>query len=231
MAVRLRSQGSIDDRRKKIQGDNGTTYVEASLLKMSAGLPVALSGQTDVPFCLFENVDSTPYKGEGAPVWGANQPPIRPASIFATTAVGERLNVVPTFGLEFEIDFTPLIDDDPATSGSTTTAVVAYGGSTNDFNGGLVYLHDQKWQAVVNTSAVSGGAVTLAFEPAAPRAVAANDRVSAIPFGVGFKPKWDATNPHLKLSTAAADDSGGACVVLGVEMDKNVAIIMIQAPI
>lgn len=199
-----------------IQGSASTQYVKDSLVKMSSGLPVVLSGQTDQPYGVVQEMDPQPYNGQTmGNVNGKNLSPLRPATDMLTTTVGERIGIVPIFaGLELDNDLTPLLNRVAATSNSSTSqAICAYGGSTGDFTGGIVYLPDQDWQGVVTSSAVAAAAVTLVFAPPAPRACTTGDVVCAIPFGVGNSPKFASSNPQLGLSNAVADISGGNVLV------------------
>lgn len=221
-----------------IQGAVSTTYVPDSLIKMSAGLPVAVSGQTDLPYGVVVNVDSVPYSGQGQGPTGDPSPPLRPTtSQYITTTLGERLRIIPTTpGLLFEVDITPLVNAQVASSGTVSTVVVPYGGSTSDLNGGFVYIKDLKWQANIITSVVSAGNVTITFSPPAPIAVAAGMIVHATAYGIGSKVKFDSTNPNLTISSAVADLAAGSIIVRGVDLSKQInlvgcAYVMFQSPI
>lgn len=207
---------SVQERMEWIIGAASTQYTKDSLVKMSNGLPANLAGQTDQPYGFVQEMDIQPYNGQTMyNVNGVNTSPLRPATEMKTTTAGEAIGIVPiTPGLLLNTDVTPLLNRVAANSNSTTSqALCAYGGSTGDFTGGIVYLPDQDWQGIVTSSAVAGGVVTLVFTPAAPRACTTGDVISAMPFGVGFSPKFDSSNPHLTLSNAVADNSGGNVLV------------------
>lgn len=206
----------FQDRTEWVQGTASTTYTKDSLVKMSSGLPVNLSGQTDQPYGFMQEMDPQPYNGQSeGNVNGKNASPLRPATDMLSTTAGERFMLVPVYpGLLLDTDLTPLLNRVAATSNTNTAqAICTYGGSTGDFTGGIVYLPDQDWQGVITSSAVSAGAVTLVFAPPAPRACTTGDVISAVPFGVGSSPKFNSSNPHLGLSNAVADNSGGNVLV------------------
>lgn len=207
--------GSITELMFEIQAKKSTTYVADSLFKFSAGLPTAVSAQTDVAAGLVVNVNSTPYSGQKTSGSGYPAAPLRPANSLASTTAGEKLKYLPVApGMLFEADFTPLINGAVATAGTVTQVVVPYGGSTSDLNGGAVYIRDLDWQGVIETSVVSAGSVTIVFTPPAPIAAAAGMIVDATAFGVGFKPKLDSTNPSTALSNAVADANNGSTVLI-----------------
>lgn len=216
---------SVTELYQEIQAKKSTTYVADSLVKFVSGLPTVVTGQTDVPCGIVVNVNSVPYAGQNEGPTGYPSPPLRPASSLASTTLGEKLKFLPiNAAMVFEIDIAAgLITAGSAVSGTTTQVVVAYGGSTSDFNGGVVYIRELDWQGIVETSVVAGGNVTLVFTPPAPIAVAAGNTVDAVCFGPGAKPKLDSTNPHLNLSVAFADVSGGNLVIRSVNLRKMTA--------
>lgn len=219
MAYRLSSRNAVDDLMYWTQGAASTTYVKGSLAKITNGLPVALSGQTDQPFMFIESLDPQPYNGQSlGMVNGINLSPLRPAVDMVTTVVGEKIGGIQiNSSLLFECDVAPLLSRVAAVVNTITSqAICAYAGATGDFTGGIVYLPDQDWQGVVTSSAVAGGNVTLVFSPAAPRACTTNDVVSAITFGVGAAPKFDSVAPSTTLSNAFADKTGGNVMVTKV---------------
>lgn len=199
-----------------IQGTASTTYTKDSLVKMTTGAPVNISGQTDQPYGLVQEMDPQPYNGQSlGNVNGVNLSPLRPATDMLTTTAGEKIGIIPIVpGLLLDNDLTPLIDRVAASANSTKSqAICTYGGSTSDLNGGTVYLPDQDWQGIISTSAVSAGAVTIVFNPPAPRACTTGDVVSASPLGPGATTKFASSNPHLGLSNAVADIGGGMALV------------------
>ena len=217
---------STNELMEHIQGLKNTTYVVDSLVKFSGGLPIAITGQTDAASHVVVNVCDIPYAGQGQGPTGYPTVPIRPASSMATTTAGEKVALIPLApGLLFDVDITPLINKAVATSGSTATAVVAYGGSTSDLNGGFVYIADLNWQAVIETSVANSGAVTITFTPPAPVAVASGMIVSATCFGKGDAPKFDNAAPSTTLSSAFADKSGGKVVVRDGDLSKGIVTV------
>jgi len=220
---------SVTELMEEIQGKVSTTYVADSLVKIVAGVPTQVTGQTDTASHLFVNVNSVPYAGEAQGPTGDPSPPLRPASSLATTTLGEKCKLVPLAqNILFNVDITPLINAAAAVSGTTTTVVVAYGGSTSDFNGGFVYIADLNWQAIVTTSVVSGANVTITFSPAAPAAVTAGMLISAVGYGFGSQVKLDSTNPHLTISNVIADIGAGPCIVRGVNLKANTANVIFK---
>lgn len=199
-----------------IQGAASTQYTKDALVKMSAGLPVNLAGQTDQPYGLVQEMDIQPYNGQSlGNVNGANLSPLRPATDMLTTTVGEKIGIIPISpGLLLDNDYTPLKDRVAAVANTTKSqAIIAYAGSTGDFTGGTVYLPDQDWQGIITSSAVAGGNATLVFAPAAPRACTTGDVVSASPLGPGATTKFASSNPQLGISDAVADVGGGMVMV------------------
>lgn len=231
MAWRLKSRNVIDDVYVHLIGKASTQYVTGALYKVpvtttaGSGTPVVLSGQTDQPFMLVDSLDIQPYNGQSmGNVNGKNLSPLRPATDLLTTTVGERvMGILIDPSLIFECDVTPLLGGASAGAAAVTNtnvaqAIAAYGGSTGDFTGGVVYLPEQDWQGIITSSAVGGGNVTLVFTPPAPRACTVGDTIQALPFGVGAAPKFDSTAPSTTLSNAVADVGGGNVLVTKVEM-------------
>lgn len=230
MAWKLRSRAGMDDLYEHIQGKASTQYITGAMYKVpvtttaGSGTPVVLSGQTDQPFMMIDSVETQPYNGQSlSNVNGSNASPLRPATPLLTTTAGEKvLGIIIDPSLIFECDVVPLIGGATGatalSNSNAAQAICAYGGSTGDLTGGCVYLPEQDWQGVITSSAVSGSNVTLVFTPPAPRACTTGDTVQALPFGVGAAPKWDSTNPHLGLSNAVADVTGGNVLVRKVRM-------------
>lgn len=222
MAFRLKSRAGIDDLYIHVLGAASTQYVAGSLAKMSAGLPVILAGQTDQPFMLIEQLTTQPYGGQTLNV--NNGGPLRPATALLSDTTGQRLMGIPINpALVIETDLVPLLGGASggaaALSNATKAqAICAYGGSTGDFTGGVVYLPEQDWQGIITSSAVGAGNVTLVFTPPAPRACTVGDTIQAQCFGPGAAPKWASSNPQLGLSNAVADKSGGLFLVTGMAM-------------
>jgi hypothetical protein len=225
MAFRLKSRAGVDDQYIHIQGSASTQYTPGNLLKMVNGLPVVIAGQTEQPFMLFEKMRLQPYNGQSmGHVNGSNASPLRPGTEDLTTTAGQRLIGIPlNSSLMIETDVVPLLGGASggvaaAANTNKAQAICAYGGSTGDLTGGIVYLPDQDWQGVITASGVAAGDVTIVFTPPAPRACTTGDTVQAIPFGVGDKVKWDGSTPESKLSNAVADVSGGLFLVCQVDM-------------
>lgn len=204
-------------------GKASTQYVSGGMVKMSAGLPVALTGQTDTPFGIVQVMNIQPYNGQNeGNVNGINASPLRPATPLLTTTVGEQIGIIPTPGSIFDCDVTPLLNRVAAAANTNKAqAICVYGGSTSDLNGGYVYLPEQDWQAIITTSAVSAGSVTIVFAPAAPRACTTGDTVSALPFSIGFSVKWDAINFDTQVSNAVADNTNGNALIREVHMENG----------
>jgi len=228
MAFRLKSRAGINDLIERLQGKKSTQYVLGSLCKMTDGVPVVIAGATEQPFLLVENMDIQPYNGQSlGNVNGLNLSPLRPVTELLTTTKGEQITGIPIHDMQdIETDLAPLLGG--ATIGATAVvntnkaaAVAAYGGSTGDFTGGTVYLPEQDWQGIVETSVVGAGNVTLVFNPPAPRACTTGDTIQALPFGPGDKVKWDATTPELLISSAAADVTGGLFQVHQIDMSQG----------
>jgi len=210
----------MQERLEWLQGAASTLYVKGALYKMSAGLPVVLSGQTDQPFGLCQEMDPQPPNSASmGNVNGFYSSPLRPATDMMTTTAGEKIGFVPiAAALLLQNDITPLLNRVAAGSNSTASqAICAYGGSTGDFTGGIVYLPEQDWQGVITSSAVSGGNVTLVFAPAAPRACTTGDTVSAVPLAVGSLIKFASSSPQLGLSNAVADVGAGNALVRKIQ--------------
>lgn len=222
MAFRLKSRAGIDDLILHVQGKASTQYVSGALYKTTDGLPVVLAGQTDQPFMLIESMAIQPYNGQSlGNVNGSNVSPLRAGTELLTTTVGEKVLGIPISpALDIVCDnVTPLLSLVAAAANTNRAqAICAYGGSSGDLTGGVVYLPEQDWQGVITGSAVSGGNVTIVFTPQAPRACTTGDYVSAVAFGVGDLVKWDSTAPQTTLSNAVADVSGGLFQVHKVEM-------------
>lgn len=201
-----------------IQGSASTAYVKDSLVMITAGLPVTLTGQTGQPYGVAQEIDIQPYNGQSSGnVNGANASPLRPSTAdqMTTTTVGEKLGIVPvTPGLLLDTDVVPLLNRVAAKTNATAgAAVCTAAGSDDDYNGGIIYLPDQDWQAVITDVDASAGDLTFTFAPPAPRACTVGDVISAMPFGLGFAPKFSAAAPHLTLSNTVADNSGGNVLV------------------
>ena len=203
-----------------LQGTASLLHVVGALYKMVDGLPVVIAGQTEQPFGVYQNMDPQPYNGQsGYNINGVNASPLRPATENTTTTKGERCAFIPlTPGLVLDTDLTPLLSRVAAAANTNTAqAICAYGGSTGDFTGGIVYLPEQDWQGIITASGVAAGNVTIVFTPAAPRACTTGDVVSAICFGVGDSPKFASSSPELGLSNAFADIASGLVMVRKVQ--------------
>lgn len=222
MAFRLKTRGGVDDLYIHVLGAASTQYTAGALGKMVSGLPAHLAGQTDQPFMLIEQMTTAPYGGQSMSNVNAGGP-LRPATALLTTTAGERLIGIPVNpAVQFQTDITPLIGGAAGgaaaqANASKSTVIVNVGSATTgQLTGGVVYLPEQDWQAIITSSPVAANIGTLTIQPPAPRACTTGDTVQIIPFGPGAAPKWASVNPHLGLSNAIADNTGGLFLVTEV---------------
>lgn len=124
----------------------------------------------------------------------------------------------------FEQSFTPLYDDDTATSGSTTTAVFDCGvsGNNDDINGGLIHCVELNETRVITDSSYSSQVVTVTVTEPFSRAIAAGDtlRVCA-PAEGNIAHQLDGSSPSLLVGQAVDDDSSGNVTIRKIDLENK----------
>jgi hypothetical protein len=119
--------------------------------------------------------------------------------------------------------------DGTAANANTTTNLILFtgSGSTNDFNGGQVYVNETGAQYTIINDTVGGGVHTLTIAPAAPVAITTGNTLRVVPWGPGYKGgvKLQATNPQQGISVAVADKTGGPIFIYGVNLMLRTAYV------
>lgn len=154
---------------------------------------------------------------------------MRPGTQNLTTTLGEKGLAVPVGAvagglspLNFWTPLTgnsvPTINGTAANANSSTTSVlVTFTGSTNDFATGTVYIPSLQQHRTITADTVSGGVHTFTVTPAFSRAVTTGDTVIAVPFSAGsIGVKLAPTVSYQGISTAVADKTGGHVNIYGV---------------
>jgi hypothetical protein len=108
-----------------------------------------------------------------------------------------------------------LLEDNISVTSSTSTTVVlttANSPSADDYNGGVVLCAGQQRRIV--DSAISSTTLTLTVDRAWDTNPTTSDKVNALAFGPGFRPKMHGTNYSTQLSVAIADRNNGVSVLV-----------------
>jgi hypothetical protein len=120
------------------------------------------------------------------------------------------------------------IDGTSANTNTTTNQIlVTFTGSTNDFNGGQVYVNETGAQYTIINDTVNSGVHTFTIAPAAPVAITSTNTLRAVPWGPGYKGgvKLQSTNPQQGISIAVADKTGGPLFIYGVNLQLRIAYV------
>ena len=151
-----------------------------------------------------------------------------------STATGaETAQVVPAlqnYGV-WKIKFTPLHDGLVASSGSTTTAVIAAGSgiSADVYNGGLVYCVElNETRIILDSSGSSGSNVTLTvLTPFS--ATLSGKTLRVVRWGFASAAvKLKTASVHNAIGTDAGDDTGGKVAIYDVDMQKKIALVIFK---
>lgn len=120
------------------------------------------------------------------------------------------------------------IDGTAANTNSTTNEIlVTAAGSTNDYNGGQIYVNETGQQYTIINDTVNTGVHTFTIAPAAAVAVTSTNTVRAVPWGPGYKGgvKLQSSNPQQGISVAVADKTGGPIFIYGVNLATRIAYV------
>lgn len=157
----------------------------------------------------------------------------RQDSPMLTTTAGEKLNVVKVAGGNVVLksgltgNSAPTINGTACNSNAVTTSLlVTFAGSTDDFTGGTCYVPEiDDGMHIITADSVGGGVHTFTVVPPFRRAPTTGDTVRAVPYSKGFTAvKLNGTTPTLGISNAVADDSGGHCKIEDVDL-KNLFVL------
>jgi hypothetical protein len=120
------------------------------------------------------------------------------------------------------------IDGTAANANSTTNNVlVTAAGSTNDYNGGQLYVNETGQQYTIINDTVGAGVHTFTIAPAPAVAITTGNTVRVVPWGPGYVGgvKLQSSNPQQGISVAVADKTGGPLFIWGVDLATRTAYV------
>lgn len=134
-----------------------------------------------------------------------------------------------SFPITLATQFAAATFDGTAANANTTTNEILFtgAGSTNDFNGGQVYVNETATQYTIINDTVGSGVHTLTIAPAASVAVTTGNTLRVVPWGPGYKGgvKLQSSNPQQGISVAVADKTGGPIFIYGVNLAMRIAYV------
>ena len=230
-----RSNPGVSDLIRQVRAPNGTQFLEGDACYISVSTTTSGPNTTYTAGLLIQaDTQTSPVEYVFlSMVTPASQ--LRPATINLIDSAFEACEVIEvsdgysSFPIVLGTQFPLATFDGTAANSNTTTNVIKFtgAGSTNDFNGGQVYVNETGQQYTIINDTVSGGVHTLTIAPAATVAVTTGNTLRVVPWGPGYVGgvKLQATNPQQGISVAVADKTGGPIYIYTVDLSKRIAYV------